>query len=94
MKAIVTLALLVISGTTFAGGLGIENVQQHMNANDWVSTQADQQRIISQGSIEKFESYTQDETMVDTNKLRHSYQGKDDVLAGRPNFIRYLRRNA
>ena len=34
------------------------------------------------------------ETMVDTNELRHSYEGKDDVLAGRPNFIRFLRRNA
>ncbi len=94
MKAIATLVLFVASGYAMAGGLSIDNVQKHMNANDWVNTQVEQSTINVQGPTEKFESYTQDDAMVDTNKFRHSYEGNDDVLAGRPNFIRYLRRNA
>lgn len=105
MKAkILTAAILLISSNfAFAqgGGLGIGNVQQHMDVNQWIQTVATFQQVIPQGPVDKFETDSQPETMVDTNQYKHSYDGqannsvaKGDLLAGRPNFIRYLRRRA
>lgn len=100
-KILTAVMLLVSSNLTFAqgGGLGIGNVQQHMNIDQWIQTITSYQQVIPQGPIDKYETDSQPERMVDTNQYKHSYDGqannsviKGDLLAGRPNFIRYLRR--
>ena len=100
-KILTAVMLLVSSNFTFAqgGGLGIGNVQQHMDVDQWIQTIGAYQQVMPQGPIDKFETDSQSETMVNTNQYKHSYDGqannsviKEDLLAGRPNFIRYLRR--
>ena len=102
-KILTTATLLIASGASWAqgGGLGIENVDQHMAATQWVQTNGDRLSIIPQGPIEHFDISTGSESMVDTNQYRHSHDDQakqsvqeNDVLAGRPNFIRYLRKRA
>ena len=78
-KALITAVLLAATNFAWAnGGLSIDNVEQHMNADNWADTQTERQVIVVQGPIDKFdvEIPKQDSYFVDTNKLKHSYDGQ------------------
>ena len=77
-KAIVTTVLLAASNFAAAnGGLGIDNVEQHMNAINWADTQANQQEIIVQGALDRFQDYTAGEvTVINVNQLKQAYDGQ------------------
>ena len=77
-KTILTAALLGASNFAAAnGGLGIDSVEQHMNASNWTNTQASQQEIIVQAPLDQFQNYVADEmTVVDTNKFKQNYDGQ------------------
>ncbi len=79
LKALLTAALLATTNLALAnGGLTIDNVEQHMNANNWVNTQTEQQEIVVQGPIDAFDVITQDRDrdVVDTSKLKQAYDGQ------------------
>lgn len=74
-KALLTAVLLAASNFAWAqGGLSIDNVE----ANDYVSANNSQPKIVVQGPIDKFEIVTPDRnrTLVDTNKFKQSYDGQ------------------
>ena len=78
-KALLTAVLLAAANSVWAnGGLTIDNVEQHMDAQNWIATDAANQEIIAQGSVDKFDvaSNDGDRTVVDTNQLRQSYDGQ------------------
>ena len=77
-KILTTAALLAASNFAAAnGGLGIDNVDQHMGAIDWVATQVVQQEINAQGPLEQFQNYVaEDVTVVDVNQLKLNYDGQ------------------
>ena len=77
-KILTTAALLAASNFAAAnGGLGIDNVDQHMGAIDWVATQVVQQEINAQGPLEQFQNYVaEDVTVVDVNQLKQNYDGQ------------------
>ena len=77
-KAIFATALLATSGIAAAnGGLGINNVEQHMNAINWANTQANEQEIVVQGALDRFQNYENSEvTVVDVNQFKQSYDGQ------------------
>lgn len=80
MKARILTTAALLAATNFAaanGGLGIDNVDQHMDANDWVATQATQQEINVQGPLDRFQNYaTEEVTVVDVNQLKQNYDGQ------------------
>ncbi len=80
MKAQLTATAVLIAVSNFAaanGGLAIDSVEQHMNANDWVATQADQPNIAVQGPLDRFQDYVDREiTVVDVNRLKQNYDGQ------------------
>ena len=76
-KALVTIALFAASGYAAAGGLGIDNVDQHMNADNWVDTQANRATVNVQGPIDQFENYVAERALiVDVNRLKQNYDGQ------------------
>ncbi len=77
-KLVATAALLAASNFAAAnGGLGIDNVDQHMGAIDWVATQAAQPEINVQGPLDRFQDYVAEEvTVVDVNQFKHNYDGQ------------------
>ena len=81
MKAQGLVTLVLLTATNFAmanGGLDINNVEQHMNGQNWIDTQASQVEISTQGPIDQFDAYEQsdDRTLVDTNRLKHNFDGR------------------
>ena len=78
-KALITAVFLAATNFAWAqGGLSIDNVEQHMNANNWSNTQTDRPEIVVQGPIDQFDVITPDRgrALVDTNKLKQSYDGQ------------------
>lgn len=77
-KAIVTTVLLAATNLAAAnGGLGIDNVEQHMNAINWADIQTNQQEIVVQGALDRFQDYAAGEvTVVDVNQLKQTYDGQ------------------
>lgn len=76
-KALVTLALFTASSYAAASGLGIDNVEQHMNATNWVNTQADPANVNAQGPIDQFENYVSDNVViVDVDRFKQNYDGQ------------------
>ena len=56
-KATITAILLSAANMAWAsGGVNIDNVEQHMNANNWVKTQAERSEITVQAPVDKFRS--------------------------------------
>ena len=81
MKAQGLVTLVLLTATNFAmanGGLDINNVEQHMNAQNWIDTQTSQVEISTQGPIDQFDAYERsgDRNLVDTNKLKHNFDGR------------------
>ena len=81
MKAKVLTTALLLAASNFAlanGGLSIDNVEEHMNADVWVNTVTDRAEIVVQGSIDKFETTDQvsNRDLVDTNKFKQAYNGQ------------------
>lgn len=81
MKAKALLTAILLASTNIAlanGGLSIDNVEQHMGANDYVSTQNSSPQISVQGPIDQFkaDSSDRDRSLVDTNGLKQSYDGR------------------
>ena len=59
MKTKATLTAILLSAANMAwasGGVNIDNVEQHMNANSWIKTQAEQTEITVQAPVDKFRS--------------------------------------
>jgi|GEM_PF-1853990 hypothetical protein len=78
MKAKALLTAVLLAATNFAwanGGLTIDNVEQHTDANNWVTTQTDRQEIVVQGPIDQFDVAlpSRNRSLVDTNKLKQAY---------------------
>ena len=80
MKARIATTAALLAVTNFAaanGGLGIDNVDQHMDAINWAATQAKQQEFTVQGPLDRFQSYVTDEvSVVDVNQLKQNYDGQ------------------
>lgn len=81
MKTKVLTTAVLLATTNFAwanGGLTIDNVEEHMDANNWVSTQTERQEIVVQGPIDKFDVTlpNRDREIADTNKLKQSNDGR------------------
>ena len=79
VKALLTAVLLAATNFAWAnGGMSVDNVEQHMNADDWVATSTAPQKIIAQGATDQFDVVTpdRDRTLVDTNNLKQSYDGQ------------------
>lgn len=53
-KVIITAILFSATNMAWAsGGISIDNVEQHMNTNNWIMTQAQRSEISIQGQTEK-----------------------------------------
>ena len=81
MKAKALLTAVLLAATNFAwanGGLSIDNVEQSMNANNWVATDTARPEIFAQGPIDKFDVAVpgRDDYLVDANLLKQSYDGQ------------------
>ena len=79
MKAKALLTAVLLAATNFAwaqGGLGIDNVGQHMDADNWSDTQASRGEIVVQGSIDNFDVKAPRSNFVDTNTLKQNYSGQ------------------
>lgn len=79
IKALLTAVLLATSNLAWAqGGLTIDNVRQHMNAQNWADTQTGSPAIVVQGPIDQFEAYSNNRRQytVETSQLKHSYDGQ------------------
>ena len=78
-KALITAVLLATTNFAWAsGGLSIDDVEQHMNAQNWKATNTERHKILVQGPTDKFESElpNQGTFYVDTDQLKHSYDGQ------------------
>ena len=78
-KGLVTVVLLAVTNFAWAqGGLSIDNVEQHMNANNWIDTQTNRSEFAVQGSLDKFQVELPESkrTIAYTNKLKQSYDGR------------------
>lgn len=78
-KALLTAVLLAVSNFAWAqGGLSIDNVEQHMNANNWIDVQTERPEIVVQGPIDQFDVSVSDRNsdFVDTNRLKQAYDGQ------------------
>ena len=77
-KSLSILTLLFsVSAVSANGGLGIDNVNQHMSAENWVQTNSVRTEIMTQAPIDAFSQYrSQDESLVNTEALKHSYDGQ------------------
>lgn len=81
MKAKALLTAVLLAATNFAwanGGLSIDTVEQHMDANNWVATDTARSDIVVQGPIDQFDVAIpgRDDYLVDTNQFRQSYDGQ------------------
>jgi len=81
MKTKALAIAILLAATNFAwaqGGLGIDNVEQHTNANQSIDTNSDRPNIEAQGPIDKFDVVlpARDKNLVDTNQLKQSYNGQ------------------
>lgn len=78
-KVVVIGLLAFLSNTVWAsGGLSLDNVEQHMNAKCWIATESVQQKIVSQGPIDRYEVKLPNRTndLVNTNQFKQSYDGR------------------
>lgn len=81
MKTKALLTAVLLTATTFVsanGGLSIDNVEQSMNANNWVATDTARPEIFAQGPIDKFDVVIpgREDYLVDANLLKQSYDGQ------------------
>ena len=78
VKALLTAVLLAATNFAWAqGGLTIDNVEQHMDANNWVATDTARSEIVAQGPIDQFRvAPIRDDYLVDTDQFRQSYDGQ------------------
>ena len=78
-KALITATLLAFTNFAWAqGGLGIDNAEQHMGANENLSANNSRPEIIVQGPTDKFDVVVpaRNRALVDTNTLKQSYNGQ------------------
>ena len=77
-KSLLPLAILFAATAASAnGGLGINTVDQHMNAAQWVQTSNAVPQVSAQASIEQFNAYDKArQQMVDTESFRQDYDGQ------------------
>ena len=78
-KTILTAVLLTITNLASAnGGLSVDNVEQHMNAEKWITTETTSQEIITQDPIDQFNviALSRGTTLIYTDQLRQAYDGR------------------
>lgn len=94
---VLPVAFLVTSSIGIAGGLSIDNVREHMNADAWATTKSAPVEIDTKGPLDKFKVVIpqQEEKVTDRNQFRHSNDklsvitnDEEGLLAGDPGFIR------
>jgi hypothetical protein len=96
---VLPVVFLVTSNIGMAGGLSIDNVNEHMNADSWVETNSTPVEIVVKGPLDKFDVVIpqQEEEIIDRNKFRQSNDklsffiiDENEAIAGDPNFIQKL----
>lgn len=77
-KALLTAVLLTATNFAWASGLSLDNVEQHMGTNDYVSFDNSRPEIVVQGAIDQFDAIIpgRDQYIVDTDQLKQSYDGQ------------------
>ncbi len=94
---VLPIIFLATSNIGMAGGLSIDNVREHMNADEWVITKGSPSEIVVKGPLDKFNAVIpqQNKSVVNPNKFKHSNdkltfitRDENRLLAGNPNFIR------
>jgi hypothetical protein len=78
-KALLTAVLLATTNLASAnGGLSVGNVEQHMNTDKWIAAETASQKIIPQSPIDQFKvtALSRDRSLVDTDQLRQTYDGR------------------
>jgi len=75
MKKLLPLAVLVVASTASAnGGLSIDTVEQHANADQWQQTNSVTVEIVTQAPVDKFNAYKSNtQSVVDTDALRQDH---------------------
>ena len=77
-KALLTAILLAASNFAWAtagGGLDIDQVREHTDANNGAQTQTERDYIMTQGSIDKFDVEAP-KTLVDTDQFKNTNNGQ------------------
>lgn len=75
MKKLLSLVALIAASTASAnGGLSIDTVEQHGNADQWQQTNSVAIEIVTQAPVDKFNAYKSNtRSVVDTDALRHNH---------------------
>ena len=78
IKSISVLTILFAATSASAnGGLTIDNVNEHMNAQNWVQTSSVPSAIITQAPVDAFTQYqSENQTLVNTDSLKQSHDGQ------------------
>ena len=73
------LAAVLLAATNFAwagaGGLSIDNIEQHMNASNWAQTQTERDYNFTEKPINKF-AVDAPRALVETDKFKNSNNGQ------------------
>ena len=94
---VLPIVFLVTSNVGIAGGLSIDNVHEHMNADAWVVTKSSPVEVVAKGPLDNFDVVVpeQEENIIDRNQFKHSNDklsfftnDENELLAGDPKFIR------
>ena len=77
-KALLTAILLAASNFAWAtagGGLDIDQVEKHMDANNWTQTQTERDYTFTDYPIEKF-AVDAPKALVDTDQFKNTNNGQ------------------
>ena len=76
-QALPIAAFFVVTSASASGGLSINDAEQSMNADNWVSTHTVQTEVYGQGPIDAFNNYVdQEREVVETDSFRQDYDGQ------------------
>ena len=77
-KSFLPLAILFAATAASAnGGLGIDNVDKHMNSTQWFQTISEAPQVNAQGPLEQFNAYEKaNQQTVNTESFRQDYDGQ------------------
>lgn len=78
IKSITVLTIFFATSAASAnGGLSIDDVNEHMNAQNWVQTNSAPSAISTQAPVDAFTQYqSENQPLVNTDSFKHSYDGQ------------------
>ena len=78
IKSISALAIFLASTAASAnGGLSIDSVNEHMDAQNWVNISGERSVINTQAPVDAFTQYqSESQAMVNADTLQQSYDGQ------------------